>query len=81
METVRQQFAELTRRAERDPKYWSRVLAGSAYRGVRLADLKHLPERFEAYTRRDVQAALARYVIAERRLAVTCRPAPLGWQG
>jgi len=75
METARKQFCELAARAEREPKYWSRVLADCRYRATSLADLKRLPERFRAFTRDDLRAALVRYVTEQRRLEVTCLPA------
>ncbi|MCP5114587.1 MAG: hypothetical protein GY953_27480 [bacterium] len=74
MEAASKQLGELTARAERDPRYWSRVLADFAYRGRRLEDLHGLASRLAAFTGGDVRAALARCVSESRRLAVTCLP-------
>ncbi len=74
MEAVSKQLSELTARAERDPRYWSRVLADFAYRGRSLEDLRGLEARLATFTGEDLRAALARCVTESRRLEVTCLP-------
>ena len=75
MAAVTKQLGELTERAERDPRYWSRVLGDFAYRGRRLEDLHGLAARLSAFTDGDLRAVLARYVTENRRISVTCVPA------
>jgi zinc protease len=74
METTRKQYVELFARAEREPVFWSRVLAECDYRGLPPGEIQHMSRRFRTYTRQQLRAVFERHTTADRQLSVICLP-------
>ena len=74
MEVVRKQVGELVTRAQRDPKYWTRVLGDLDYHDIRLDDLKTLSQRIRDFTADELKTVLQKYIVDEGRFEVICVP-------
>lgn len=74
MATVLKQFHNLIETSQKEPGYWSEVLCDLDLHGTRLDDVKHALEQYTAYTREDLMAALAKYIVDKRRIEVISLP-------
>jgi predicted Zn-dependent peptidase len=74
MESVRLLFADLATRAQREPRFWARVLSELRYRDGKLSDLTGLPDRCLQRTAEQVHRAAAGSIRPDHRLTVICRP-------
>jgi predicted Zn-dependent peptidase len=74
MEAVRRQLVDLVSTAEGSPQYWANHLVELAYRGSSVRDLADAGELYRTCTAEQVRDALARWVDADHRLVVACRP-------
>lgn len=76
-EEVRMVAAELTKNIdtlERDPRYWSRVLARCTATGLDPDDISAATVYYRDLKPEVVSATLARYYLRDRRIALTIRP-------
>jgi len=76
MAVVHKQFANIIETQQKEPSYWSSVLADLDYHGTKLEDVKKAREKYTSYTREDVLEVLGRYVKEEARIQVIVLPKP-----
>jgi len=74
MATVRKQFANLIETQQKEPGYWSNVLADLDYHGTRLSDVKEALEAYTGYTARELRAVLNDYITDRRHIQVIAMP-------
>ncbi len=58
----------------REPSYWSGQLRQLELHRIQLADLKNVPDKFQAYTAAEVQAAFARFFVPTRTFRIAAIP-------
>lgn len=60
----------------KEPTYWFTQLQALELHGIKLADLKNIPQAYDALTADQVKQAFAKYYTPARRIRVTAAPVP-----